>query len=73
MTRRIYGMPDPEFLTILEVAELLRLAERTAYDLVRKGRIPGAAKVGGQWRIRRADLDAWLAAGGEASASKEAC
>ena len=65
-------MPDPEFLTVPEVATLLRIGERTAYDLVRGGRVPGAAKVGGQWRIRRRDLDAWIDAGGEAKRSGEA-
>ena len=66
-------MNTPEFLTLPEVAALLRIGERTAYDLARAGRIP-AAKVGGQWRIRRTDLDAWLARGGEAGTppSKEA-
>lgn len=60
-------MDTPEFLILPEVATLLRIGERTAYDLARTHRIP-AAKVGGQWRIRRADLDAWIARGGEAAA-----
>ena len=60
-------MQSPEFLTLPEVAALLRIGERTAYDLARTQRIP-AAKVGGQWRIRRTDLDAWIARGGEAAA-----
>ncbi len=60
-------MPVPEMLTLAEAAEILRIAERTAYDLARQRRIP-AAKVGGQWRIRRAELDAWLDKGGEAAA-----
>ena len=60
-------MNKPEFLTVSELASRLRLAERTAYDLVRQGRIPGAAKIGGQWRIRTESLDAWLAAGGDAN------
>ena len=61
-------MPEavPEFLTVPEVAVKLRIAERTTYDLVRQGRIPGAAKVGGQWRVRTRELEAWLDAGGEA-------
>jgi putative molybdopterin biosynthesis protein len=58
-------MVTPEFLTIPEAAALLRIGERTVYDLARHRRIP-AAKVGGQWRIRRTDLDAWLERGGEA-------
>ncbi|MEQ1566833.1 MAG: helix-turn-helix domain-containing protein [Myxococcota bacterium] len=55
----------PEMLTLAEAAEMLRIAERTCYELARKQRIP-AAKVGGQWRIRRSELDAWLDRGGEA-------
>lgn len=56
----------PEFMTLAEAAELLRIGERTCYDLARQRRLP-AAKVGGQWRIRRTDLDSWLAKGGEAA------
>ena len=55
-----------EYLNIQEVATLLRMSERRVYDLVRDDRIPGAAKVGGSWRIKRAVLEEWLAAGGEA-------
>lgn len=63
-------MDAPEILTLPEAAALLRIGDRTAYDLARNQRIP-AAKVGGQWRIRRSDLDAWLARGGEAAAPLE--
>jgi len=59
-----------EYLTIGEVCEKLRLADRTVYEMVRNGRLPGAAKVGGSWRIKREVLEAWLAAGGEAGAAK---
>ncbi len=52
-------MPDVEFLTLKEVAELLRIAEKTAYTLAQTGDLP-AFKVGGQWRLRRTDLDAWI-------------
>lgn len=52
-------------MTIPEVAALLRLAERTVYEMCRGGKIPGVAKVGGQWRIQRKLLLAWLADGGE--------
>ena len=53
-----------EFLTVVEAAELLRIAERTAYKLVRDGRLP-AVKVGNQWRIERRALEAWIAKGGD--------
>jgi excisionase family DNA binding protein len=61
-----------EILTLPEVAQLLKVAEKTVYTMAQKGDLP-AFKVGGQWRFRRADLDAWIdaktrrAAGGEES------
>ena len=60
------NLADPEFLTIEEVSSLLRLSDRSIYDLCRGGRLPGAAKVGGVWRVDREVLQAWLAAGGNA-------
>ena len=48
-----------ELLNIKEVAALLRLAEKTVYSMAQVGELP-AFKVRGQWRIRRADLDAWM-------------
>jgi excisionase family DNA binding protein len=55
-----------EFLTIPDVAKLLKLGERTIYQLARDGRLGGAAKVGGQWRVEKSSLLAWLKAGGDA-------
>ncbi len=56
----------PDYLTTEEVCALLKLSDRTVYDLCRKGKLPGAAKVGGVWRVERAVLVAWLKAGGDA-------
>lgn len=39
-------MPDPDVLTLREVAALLRVAEKTAYTLAQGGDLP-AFKVGG--------------------------
>jgi excisionase family DNA binding protein len=50
-----------DVLTIREVADYLKVNEKTVYSLAQKRRIPGF-KVGGQWRFRREDLDAWIAA-----------
>ena len=59
------GKPvPPEYLTIEEVSALLRLSDRSVYDLCRKGKLPGAAKVGGVWRVERVKMLAWLASGG---------
>ena len=48
-----------EVLTVKEVAGLLKLAEKTVYSMAQKGELP-AFKVRDQWRIRRADFDAWM-------------
>ena len=59
-----------EFMTVAEAAALLRIGERTAYKLVRSGRLP-AVKVGNQWRIERGAFEAWIAAGGERGAEPD--
>lgn len=46
-------------MTIKEVSEYLKLAEKTAYRLAAQGKIPGF-KVGGSWRFRRSEIDAWI-------------
>ena len=51
-------MPD-EILTLPEVAQLLKVAEKTVYTMAQRGEIP-AFKVRGQWRFKRADLDQWI-------------
>ena len=47
-------------LTIKEVAEYLKVTERTIYRLAAAKKIP-AFKVGGTWRFRTADIDGWIA------------
>lgn len=51
-------MTDP-ILTLPEVAELLKVAEKTVYTMAQKHELP-AFKVRGQWRFRRDDIDAWI-------------
>jgi excisionase family DNA binding protein len=48
-----------EILTLPEVAQLLKIAEKTVYSMAQKGLLP-AFKVGGQWRFKRVDLDQWI-------------
>lgn len=58
-----------EVLTIKEVAALLKLAEKTVYAMAQAGELP-AFKIRGQWRIKRAELEAWIDAqprGGDGS------
>lgn len=45
---------EPEekpFLDALTVSRLLRIHIETFYRLSRRGKIPGAVKIGGEWRV----------------------
>jgi len=57
MSSKKASMLDDVF-TIHELADYLKLNEKTAYRLVAKGEIPGF-KVGGSWRFRRVDIVGW--------------
>lgn len=46
-------------LTSHDIAEVLKVTEKNVYGLAQQSRIPGF-KVGGQWRFRRRDLEAWI-------------
>ena len=53
-------IPDEgEILTIKQVAEYLKVTERTIYRLAAVKKIP-AFKVGGTWRFSRAEIDQWI-------------
>ena len=47
-------------LTLREAAEVLCLNPRTVREYVQRGQIEGRI-IGGRWRFRRADLDAFFA------------
>lgn len=48
-----------EIMTIEEVAEYLRVSERTVYDWAQKGDLPGG-KLGTTWRFKREDVENWV-------------
>ncbi len=48
-----------DIMTIREVADYLKLTEKTAYRLAAEGKIPGF-KVGGSWRFRRSEIEKWI-------------
>src|SRR5436309_4531607 len=50
---------NEKLLTPEQVAERLQVTERTVYGWLRRGRLP-ALKLGRLWRIRPADLEAFL-------------
>ena len=47
-------------LTLREAADVLRLSTRTVREYVSRGEIEGRI-IGGRWRFRRADIDAFFA------------
>jgi excisionase family DNA binding protein len=48
-----------EILTVRELAEYLKIAEKTAYRFASEGKVP-AFKVGSAWRFRKAEIDRWI-------------
>ena len=46
-------------ITVGEVADYLKVTERTIYRLAGAKQIP-AFKVGGSWRFSKADIEAWI-------------
>ena len=50
---------DSDLLTLPEVAEYLRVGKTKAYQLLRKGTLPGR-KVGKEWRVSKQRLETWL-------------
>lgn len=57
--RKISLPSQPEFLSLAETVELLRMKRHTIAQLAREGKIPGR-KVGAEWRFPRRRLLAWL-------------
>ena len=53
-------------LTIREVADLLKINEKTVYKLAADAKIPGF-KVGGSWRFDRATISRWIEKGAVAA------
>ena len=50
---------NDDIMTLKEVAEYLRLTEKTAYRLAAEGKLPGF-KAGVAWRFERGDLESWI-------------
>jgi excisionase family DNA binding protein len=54
--------PSPKLYTVQEIADALRVHSRTAYRLVKEGKIKGI-KVGSQWRIPESALLEYIDSG----------
>jgi len=50
---------EDRFLTLQEVAELLKIKERTIYQWAQLGKIP-CFKLGNAWRFDRDDIEVWI-------------
>jgi excisionase family DNA binding protein len=46
-------------MTVQEVADYLRVNQRTVYRLAATRRLP-SFKVGANWRFKRADIERWI-------------
>ena len=54
-----------QMLTVAEVAEILRVSERTIYNLLEAGDLRGV-RVGRSWRIPKEALEEFIKTGGTA-------
>ena len=52
-------MSDIKFLTIAEVAAVMRVSKMTVYRLVHNGELP-AVRVGRSFRVTESDVDEYL-------------
>ena len=48
-----------EILTLKELAEYLKVNDKTIYRLSSEGKIP-AFKVGNNWRFKKESIDRWI-------------
>lgn len=53
-------LSNSRFLTVQEVADLMRVSAMTVYRLIRSGDLP-AVRVGRSFRVAESDVDAYLA------------
>lgn len=49
-----------EMMGVPELAKYLGFHEMTMYRMLKRGVISPMKKVGGRWRARKSDIDAWF-------------
>ena len=52
-------MPNDDIMTVKELADYLKIAEKTAYRFASQGKVPGF-KVGSAWRFKKEEIDSWI-------------
>ncbi len=50
---------NDQVLTVKEVAEYLKVNDRTVYRMAAAGKIP-AFKVGSSWRFKQTEIEKWI-------------
>ena len=50
---------NDQVLTVKEVAEYLKVNDRTVYRMATAGKIP-AFKVGSSWRFKQTEIEKWI-------------
>jgi len=50
---------ESDIMTVKDLAQYLKIAEKTAYRFALEGKIPGF-KVGSAWRFRKGEIDQWI-------------
>ena len=63
---------DPYVVSVTEAAELLGISKDLAYDLARRGELPGAIHLGRRWRVSLVRLRQALHGPRTATSSKPA-
>jgi excisionase family DNA binding protein len=48
-----------DIMTMKELADYLKIAEKTAYRFASEKKVPGF-KVGNAWRFRKSEVDNWI-------------
>ena len=54
-----YSLSSSRFLTVSEVADLMRVSSMTVYRLIKSNEL-AAVRVGRSFRVREADVNAYL-------------
>jgi excisionase family DNA binding protein len=60
VAQNLQHLSRAKFLTVNEVADVIRVSTMTVYRLIKGGELP-AVRVGKSFRVREEDLDAYLA------------
>ena len=60
VARLLPGGQPPPFLTVGEVATLLRTSRKAIYAMVERGQVPGVTRVGRRLLVRAEELVDWL-------------